>query len=100
MSGANSTGLVSRLLSSGGGFGHPVRLPLPLHRVRIECVGIAGSKGCSSGYQDAVEAAREIAASAELDARGIDTFLVGEILRDVESALCSCIRFLIGRMLA
>ncbi len=40
-----------------GGFGHRVRLALPLHRVRVEGVGVAGSEDRSGGYQDAVEAA-------------------------------------------
>ncbi len=100
MSGAKSNGLVGRWVSSGGGFGHSVRLPLPLHRVRIEGVGIAGSEGCSSRDQDAVNAARGFAAGAQLDAGGVDALLLREVLRDVEVSLGSSIRGFIGRMLA
>ncbi len=49
--------LVGRLTRFGGGFGHRIGLPLPLHRVRIEGVGIAGSEDRSGRYQDVVEAA-------------------------------------------
>src|SRR5277367_3226671 len=100
MSGAKSTSLVGRWASSGGGFGHSVRLPLPLHRVRIEGVGIAGSEGRSSRNQDVVNAARGFAASAQLDARGVDTFFLREVLCDVEISLSCSIRCFIGRMFA
>jgi hypothetical protein len=100
MSGARSISLVGRFVSSGGGFWLPIRLPLPLHRVRIEGVGVAGSEGRAGGDQDVVEAAIEVAAGAHLNARGIDTLFLSEVLRDVESALRCGIRCFIGRMLA
>jgi len=92
--------LVGWLVSSGGGFGHPVRLPLPLHRVRIECVGIARSKRRSRRDQYVVETAARIATGTHLNARSVDTFLLRKVLFDVEVALSCGIRCLIGRMLA
>src|SRR5271170_5137775 len=100
MSGARSTSLVGWWVGSGGSFGHSIRLPLPLHRVRIKSVGIAGSEGPSRRYQNAIEAARGFAAGTQLDARGVDTLLLGEVLRNVESALSCGIRCFIGRMFA
>src|ERR1700674_222441 len=100
MSGAKSISLVGRFVSSGGGFGLPIRLPLPLHRVRIEGVGVARSEGRSGGNQDVVEAAIEVAARTHLNAGGVDTLLVSEVLCNVESALRCGIWCFIGRMLA
>ncbi len=87
MSGAKSISLVGWFVSSWSGFGHRVWFALPLHRVRIEGVGIAGNEACSGGNQDAVEATARFTAGAQLDAGGIDTFFVGEVLLDVEIAL-------------
>ena len=89
---------VGRLVSSGGGFGRPIGLPLPLHRVRIECAGVAWSEGRSGGDQDVVEAAVEFAAGTHLDAGGVDTLFLREVLSDVEVTLCGGIRWFIGRM--
>src|ERR1700730_1283868 len=100
MSGAKSIRLVGRFPRLGGGFGHRVRLPLPLHRVRIEGVGVTGSEGRSGWYQDAVEAASKLAAGAQLDAGGVDTLFLRKILRDVEVSLGRGVRCFIGRMLA
>ena len=88
MSVARSISLIGRFVSSGGGFGHRVRLPLPLHRVRIECVGVAGNEARAGGNQDVIEAAVEIAAGPQFDAGGVDAFLLNEVLRNVEVALC------------
>ena len=59
-----------------------------------------GAEGRSRRYQDAVETAAGFAAGAQLDAGGIDTFLLREVLRDVEVSLGCGIRCLIGRMSA
>jgi hypothetical protein len=97
MSGAKSiSALVGWFVTSGGGSGHPIRLPLPLHRVRIEGVGVAGSEGRSCGNQDVVETAVEIATGAHLDARGVDTLLLDELLRGIEVTLGCSIRCFIG----
>src|SRR5271154_2771374 len=98
MSGAKSISLVGWFVTSGGGFGHPIRLPLPLHRVRVERVGIAGSERRSGGNQDVVNGTARFTAGAQLNARGVDTFFVSKVLLDVESALCGSIRCFIGRM--
>jgi len=86
ISGAKSIGLVGRLTRLGG-FWHRVGLALPLDRVRIEGVGVTGSEGRSGGYQDVVEAAREIATRAQFNAGGVDTFFLREVLCDVEVSL-------------
>ena len=55
--------------------------------VGIEGIGVAWDERCSCGYKNVVEAAVEFAACAHLDAEGIDSFLVHEILLNVEVAL-------------
>ena len=92
--------LVGRFPRLGRGLGHCVGLPLPLHRVRIEGVGVTGSEGRSGGHQDVVEAACQIAAGAQLDAGGVDTLFLREVLRNVEVSLGRGVRCFIGRMLA
>jgi hypothetical protein len=73
---------------------------LPLHRVCIEGVGVAWSEDRSGRHEDAVEAASQIAASAQLDAGGVDTLFLREVLRNVEVSLGRGVRRFIGRMLA
>jgi len=75
-----------------GGLGFRVWLALTFHRVRIEGCGIAGNEGCSGGNQGAVKDAARFAAGAHVDAGGVDTLLIGEVLFDVEVALGSGIR--------
>ena len=100
MSGAKSISLVGRFVSSRVGLGHRVRLPLTLHRVPVEGVGVAGSEDRSRRYQNAVKAAARFAAGTQLDAGRIDTLLVSEVLRDVEISLRCGIRCFIGRVSA
>src|ERR1700730_10967287 len=93
-------GLVGRFPRLGGGFGHRVRLALPLHRGRIEGVGVAWSEDRSRGHEDVVEAASQIAASAQLDAGWVDTLFLREVLRNVEGSLGRGVRCFLGGMLA
>lgn len=79
-----------------GGLGLRVWLALTLHRVRIEGSGIAGNEACSGGNQGAVKDAARFTAGAHIDAGGVDTLFVGEVLFDVEVALGSRIRGFVG----
>ncbi len=78
------------------GCGISVSLAVPLHRVGIECVGVARNEGRSDRQQNVVEAAIEFSAGAHLDAGRIDTFLVDEILLDVKVALSGGVGCFIG----
>ena len=75
-----------------------VRLPVPLHCVRVE--GVAWNETRTGGNQNVVEAAIELAAGSQPNAWRIDTFLFQEILRHVEIAFCCCIRCLFCSVLA
>ena len=79
-----------------GGLGLRVWLALTFHRVRIEGCGIAGNEACSGGNQGAVKDTARFTAGAHVDAGGVDTLLIGEVLFDVEVALGSGIRGFVG----